>query len=381
MAESASSGFNQAMSYFVCRLLPVLLGAMLFAGCTATRPQSHSPNAFANLPAGCDPRVVGLKISENLLDRDLRTNNRPGMIVYPEVCAAFGALRFADATDNADLEQKLFKRYALVLLPENEKLIPPPGHVDNNVFGVVPLEIYLLDGDTNFLALGLKLADRQWENPLPSGLTRETRWWVDDAFMVGSLQIQAYRATHDAKYADHVATQLAAYLDRLQEPNGLFHHGPEAPFYWARGNGWVAAALAEVLQSLPPTHPQYARLMAGYKKMMAGLKAVQAPSGLWHQLLDDPQSWEETSGTGMFTYAMIVGVKHGWLNVAEYCDCARRGWIALCGKLDAHSNLTDICVGTNQSKDKQFYLDRPRSTGDLHGQAPVLWCAWALVEN
>jgi rhamnogalacturonyl hydrolase YesR len=166
----------------------------------------------------------------------------------------------------------------------------------------------------------------------------------------------------------------------LQEPNGLFHHGPEAPFYWARGNGWVAASLAEVLQSLPVTHPQYARLMAGYKKMMAGLKSVQAPSGLWHQLLDDPQSFEETSGTGMFTYALIVGIKHGWLG-PEYADCARRGWLALCGKIDAKGNLHDICVGTNQSRDKQFYLDRPRQTGDLHGQAPLLWCAWALTDG
>ena len=367
------------MPYFLCRLLPVFLGALLFAGCTTSRPPSHLPDALADFPAGCDPRTVGVRISENLLDRNLRTNNRPGMIVYPEVCAAFGALRFADATGDRDLEQKLFNRYAGILRPENQRLIPPPGHVDNNVFGVVPLEIFLLNGDTNFLALGLSLADRQWVDPLTNGLTRETRWWVDDAYMIGSLQIQAYRATHDAKYTDHVATQLAAYLDRLQEPNGLFHHGPAAPFYWARGNGWVAAALAEVLQSLPPTHPQYARLMAGYRNMMAGLKAVQAPSGLWHQLLDDPQSWEETSGTGMFTYAMIVGVKHGWLKAAEYGGCARRGWLALCGKLDAQANLTDICVGTNQSQDKQFYLDRPRSTGDLHGQAPVLWCAWALV--
>ncbi len=288
------------MSCFLCRLLPVFLGATLFAGCTSTRPQVHSSDAFVNFPAAADPRVVGLKISENLLGRNLRTN-KAGMIVYPEVCAAFGAMRFADATGDTELEQKLFKRYALVLLPENKKLIPPPGHVDNNVFGVVPLEIFRLDGDTNFLALGLKLADRQWKNPLTNGLTRETRWWVDDAYMIGSLQIQAYRATHDAKYADHVTTQLAAYLDRLQEANGLFHHGPDAPFYWARGNGWVAAALAEVLQTLPPTHPRYARLMAGYKKMMAGLKAAQATSGLWHQLLDDPESCEETSGTGMFT--------------------------------------------------------------------------------
>ena len=356
--------------------LPVLalgLGTFLFAGCATAKPLDH-------WPATADPHTVGVRVTENYLERNYRTNSKSGFIVYPEVCAGFGALRFTAVTGETNLEQKLFTRFAPVLSPENKILIPSPGHVDLSTFGTVPLEIFLLNGNTNFLALGLKLADAQWQNPLTNGLTRETRWWVDDAWMIGSLQIQAFRATHDAKYADHVATQLAAYLDKLQEANGLFHHGPEAPFYWARGNGWVAAALAEVLQSLPPTHPQYARLMTGYKKMMAGLKDCQAPSGLWHQLLDDPASFEETSGTAMFTYAMIVGVKHGWLG-AEYADCARRGWLALCEKIDAKGNLTEICVGTNQSKDKQFYLDRPRQAGDLHGQAPVLWCAWALVEK
>ena len=356
----------------------LLVVTTLFSACAAPQAEIKTPANLTNFPAAANPRTIGLRISENLLERNFRTNKSVGYIVYPEICAAFGALRFAAATGDTNLEEKLFARYAPLLLPENAKLIPPPGHVDNNVFGALPLEIYLLNSDTNFLALGLKLADRQWENPLTNGLTRETRWWVDDAWMIGSLQIQAYRATHDTKYTDHIATQLAAYLDRLQEANGLFHHGPEAPFYWARGNGWVAASLAEVLQSLPPTNPHYARLMQGYQKMMAGLKAIQAPSGLWHQLLDDPQSFEETSGTGMFTYAMIIGVKHGWLG-AEYGDCAQRGWLALCEKIDVKSNLTDICVGTNQSKDKQFYLDRPRQAGDLHGQAPLLWCAWALL--
>jgi len=351
----------------------LLAAAGLLTGCASAQ------NHFAGLPANCEPRAVGLRVAENLLERNFRTN-KTGFIVYPEICAAFGALRFAAAAGDTNLEQKLFARYAPVLRPENRKLIPPGGHVDNNVFGVMPLEIFLLNGDTNFLTLGLLTANRQWENPLTNGLTRETRWWVDDAWMIGSLQIQAYRATKDLTYADHVATQLAAYLDQLQRTDGLFHHGPDAPYYWGRGNGWVAASLAEVLQSLPPTHPRYARLMAGYQKMMAGLKVTQGADGLWHQLLDEPKSWAETSGSGMFTYAMIVGVKHGWLD-ASYGDAARRGWVALCGKLDAHANLLDICAGTNQNADRQFYLDRPRIAGDLHGQAPMLWCAWALLEK
>ena len=107
--------------------------------------------------------------------------------------------------------------------------------------------------------------------------------------------------------------------------------------------------------------------MAGYKLMMAGLRLYQGPSGLWHQLVDDPTAWDETSCTGMFTYALIVGIKHGWLDADEFGDVARRGWIGLCRHINAEGNVNDVCVGTNEKDDTQYYLDRPRAVGDLHG--------------
>ena len=353
----------------------VCLGLIFWAGGAAGQSPSGQ-NIFQHLPANCDPKSVGEKVSANLLKRDLYKIG--GKIVYPEICAGFGALRFAAAAGDLALEQKLIDRYSAIVTPAGCEMISTNRHVDFHVFGVLPLEIYLLNADTNFLALGLAKADEQWENPRPDGLAQETRWWVDDCFMIGSLQIQAFRATHDAKYADRVATELAAYLDELQQPNGLFFHAAVSPHFWGRGNGWFAAALAEVLSSLPPAHPKYARLMAGYQKMMAGLKTYQAPSGLWRQLVDNDQAWDETSCTGMFTYALIVGVKHGWLD-ASYEAAAQRGWTGLCGKIDAQGNVRDVCVGTNEKDDTQYYLDRPRATGDLHGQAPILWCAWALM--
>lgn len=360
------------------------LGALLTGGCAAIKenpnPDAGTADYLRNWPAKADPRAVGTKVAENFLHRNLYLN-REGVIVYPEVCAAFGALRFAGAAGDRELEQKLIDRYATVLAPAGSKMISTNRHVDFEVFGILPLEIYLLDGNTNDLALGLSKANEQWADPLPNGLTRETRWWVDDTFMIGSLQIQAYRATKDPKYADRAATQLAAYLDRLQQPNGLFYHAAVSPHFWGRGNGWFAVALAEVLSSLPPDHPKYARLMDGYKKMMAALKRYQAPSGLWRQLVDDDQAWVETSGSGMFTYAMIVGVQHGWLDAKEYGDCARRGWIGLCSYIDEKGDVREVCIGTNQYDDTNYYLNRPRAVGDLHGQAPILWCAWALLQK
>ena len=356
--------------------LPAIL---LLAGCATWRTPPASA-VFNNLPPGCDPKIVGEKVAQNFLQRKIYRNSE-GFIVYPEVCTAYGALRFADVTGDKLLEQKLIERYAFILTPAGSHSVSTNRHVDFHMFGALPLEIYLLNGDQRDRDFGLHMADDQWLNPRPDGLAAETRWWVDDCYMIGILQIQAYRATHDPKYADHVANELAAYLDKLQQPNGLFFHADASHHFWGRGNGWFAVALAEVLSSLPPDHPQYARLMAGYKLMMAGLRLYQGPSGLWHQLVDDPTAWDETSCTGMFTYALIVGIKHGWLDADEFGDVARRGWIGLCSHINAEGNVNDVCVGTNEKDDTQYYLDRPRAVGDLHGQAPILWCAGALLEK
>jgi rhamnogalacturonyl hydrolase YesR len=113
--------------------------------------------------------------------------------------------------------------------------------------------------------------------------------------------------------------------------------------------------------------------------MMASLLKYQTENGLWRQLVDVPESWEETSGTGMFAFAMVTGVKEGWLDAKTYGPAARKAWLGLIKHLDEKANVTDVCVGTNKGFSVQYYLDRERKTGDLHGQSPILWTATALM--
>jgi rhamnogalacturonyl hydrolase YesR len=241
------------------------------------------------------------------------------------------------------------------------------------------LEIFLQNQDVRCKDLGLGLADAQWEKTTPDGITAEARYWIDDMYMIPLVQAQAFRATQEVKYLDRAALAMAAYLDKLQEPNGLFHHGTNAPFFWGRGNGWMAAGAAELLRVLPADHPQQPRILAGYRKMMEGLLACQAEDGMWRQLLDQPESWPETSGTAMFAFGMVTGVKSGWLDEKTYGPAARKAWLALVGFLDENANLREVCIGTDKGFDEAFYLNRPRTAGDLHGQAPMLWTASALM--
>jgi rhamnogalacturonyl hydrolase YesR len=107
---------------------------------------------------------------------------------------------------------------------------------------------------------------------------------------------------------------------------------------------------------------------------------------MWHQLIDDPESWPESSCTGMFTFAFINGVKEGWLDEKVYGPAARKGWLALTGYINDDSDVREVCQGTNIHNPQQhgpdgraYYLARERIVGDMHGQAPVLWCATALL--
>jgi rhamnogalacturonyl hydrolase YesR len=113
--------------------------------------------------------------------------------------------------------------------------------------------------------------------------------------------------------------------------------------------------------------------------MMTTLLQHQNADGMWHQLIDGPDSYVETSGTGMFTYAFITGVQEGWLDAAAYGPAARKAWLALIAYLDESANLREVCAGTGAKNDRTHYLKRPRIIGDMHGQAPVLWCASALL--
>jgi unsaturated rhamnogalacturonyl hydrolase len=334
------------------------------------------PKEFAKWPAGTSPLEVGKRVAERFVATgELPT--KPAM--YPSVCAYYGALTFADLTHNRELSSKLIEKFDRQLTRDVLKFALDAHHVDYSVLGTVPLEMYLETKQTRYLDEGKNIADHQWAQTNADGLTSETRFWIDDMYMITILQVQAYRATGDAKYIDRAAKEMAAYLDKLQQPNGLFFHAPDVPFYWGRGNGWVAAGMAELLRSLPKKNPHHARILSAYRLMMRLLLQYQGSDGLWRQLIDHPEAWPETSSSAMFTFAMVTGVKEGWLPRKSYAPAARKGWIGLVGYLDENADLKNVCEGTGKKNALQYYLDRRRETGNLRGQAPLLWPASALL--
>lgn len=327
-------------------------------------------------------------------------------VTYPVVSLWKSSIDYAALIRDKELLSRLIAKFE-PFYPGGEKAdkVSKPRHVDFNVFGAVPLIIARLSGDVRARKMGLAYAEDQWLAPreddlsvfpgwlkshyvppekqrkyLKDGYSGQTRLWIDDMYMINLLQTEAYRLTNDRKYIDRAAKEMVLYLDKLQLENGLFNHAQNVPFRWARGNGWMAAGMPMILKHLKEDDGCYGYILAGYRRMMATLLKYQRNSGLWGQLVDDPDSWDETSGSLMFAYGFIMGCRYGWLDADVYAPAARRAYLSVVARLDRYGNVPDVCEGTGAESDRGYYHRRHRINGDPHGQAPLLWCVNELIE-
>jgi rhamnogalacturonyl hydrolase YesR len=260
-------------------ITPLFLLAVIFSA-GINKANAQAADDLKNFPKGTSPKEIGNRIANHFIATPHTNFGRPvppKVITYPETCTWYGALTFAKVTENKKLTAQLAERFE-PLFGSRDTLIPIPDHVDYTVFGAVPLELYMQTKEQKYLDLGKMIAGKQWGPPegkrvteeshrfYNKGLSWQTRLWIDDMFMITAVQSQAYRATGNRMYIDKAAKEMVFYLDSLQMPNGLFYHAPDVPFYWGRGNGWMAVGMSELLRSLPKDNPDRPRIMEGYKK-------------------------------------------------------------------------------------------------------------------
>lgn len=341
---------------------------------------------LTDFPEGSTPKEIGKRLGRLFA----KGKHNGKTLSYPETFTWNGALKYAEVAKDNELIQPLKDGFESFFTTD-KNFLPGMDHVDRNMFGSLPLTLYLITKDERYREMGMPYADTQWEVPenasasakswAAKGYSWQTRLWIDDMYMIPVIQTHAYKVTGELKYVERAAKEMAMYLDELQRTNGLFYHAPDVPYFWGRGNGWMAAGMAEVLRYLPESSPYHLPIVRGFQTMMASLKNYQTEEGMWRQLIDKPDCWVETSGSAMFTYAFIMGVKYGWLPVKEYGEAARKAWLAMLTYINSSDKVREVCVGTNKKNDMQYYYDRPRNIGDYHGHAPYLWCTVALLEE
>ncbi len=230
-----------------------------------------------------------------------------------------------------------------------------------------------------------RLIDRTYSRPEPEPATV----WADDLFMSVPFLLRMAKINNDPALYDEVAQQVIQFNSYLADgSSGLYFHGwynargENTPVRWGRANGWIVWATSEALMQLPEKHPGYKKILKIYRNHMKALAAVQAESGMWHQVLDHPETFEESSCTAMFTLGMARGVRMGWLS-KSYREKALRGWEALQQKIGTDGTVIDICRGTSIGNDLEFYETRKRFDHDPRGLGAMITagCEIYLLEQ
>jgi len=170
-------------------------------------------------------------------------------------------------------------------------------------------------------------------------------WWCDALFMAPPALARFAKATGDTAVLDLMHTMWWDTKAFLYDPvQQLFWRDStflNTSTYWSRGNGWVVAGIARVLDFLPAGDTHRADYEALLRTMAAKLITLQGSDGFWRSNLLDPTAFPnpESSGTAFFSFALAWGIGHGVLDRAATLDSVTRGWQALVSAVDAQGRL------------------------------------------
>lgn len=192
-------------------------------------------------------------------------------------------------------------------------------------------------------ALADTIVNRSFNEPLtvaPNINHRE--WaWCDALFMGPPALALLTTATGDRRYltkADSLWWKTTAFLydkkERLFYRDSRFFTQREKngeKIFWSRGNGWVMAGLARMMNNMPKTFINRKRYEKQFRQMAARIGGLQQPDGSWHASLLDPIMFatKETSGTAFYCYALAWGINNGLLPAKKYKPIVEKAWHSL----------------------------------------------------
>lgn len=204
--------------------------------------------------------------------------------------------------------------------------------------------------------------------------------WLDDMYMGIPCLAWYGKLTDKREYYDEAVRQIRLFRDKMWVPEKqFFRHGwveemqTHPVFPWGRANGWALLTLSEVLDVLPADHPGRPEVLTLFRQHIDGLCRLQDKTGLWHQLIDDPTTYLETSATAIYTYCLAHGICEGWLDALAYGAQTVLGWNAVATKVNAKGQVEGTCVGSGMGFDPAFYAYRPVHVMAAHGYGPVVW--------
>jgi len=219
-------------------------------------------------------------------------------------------------------------------------------HADDHAVGQLYVELYRKFKDKkmieptieqfNYIILHPAQTSLHWNTPY-----HQDRWnWCDALFMSPPVWAKLYNITGEKKYLDFMIKEYKATTDFLfDEKESLYYRDENfkskldngTKIFWSRGNGWVFAGLANIMNELNPKSKEYDYFLKIYKKMATKLLKIQTPEGHWPMSLLGQQFYPtpETSGSSFYVYGLAWGINKGLLDKKTYLPAVEKGWNAL----------------------------------------------------
>ncbi|MEL0455923.1 glycoside hydrolase family 88 protein [Flavobacteriaceae bacterium SZ-1-7] len=211
------------------------------------------------------------------------------------------------------------------------------------------IDLYNFTGanDENKIARALEVMEYQM-----STKKNDYWWWVDGLYMVMPVMTKLYNVTRNDLYLKKLDEYLG-YANSIMwdDDANLYYRDVKYVYpkhksvngkkdFWARGDGWIFAGYAKIIQDLPKSE-QKERYIVRFKKMAKALANAQQDEGYWTRSILDPEHapGPETSGTAFFTFGFLWGINNGILNKETYLPIVQKSW----------SYLTEVALQENGS--------------------------------
>ncbi|BCS25556.1 glycoside hydrolase family 88/105 protein [Aspergillus puulaauensis] len=237
--------------------------------------------------------------------------------------------------------------------------------------------------------------------------TYPNQMWLDGIYMASNYYAQ-YTSWFqpDNKTAwDDIILQYDLIEEHTRDnKTGLLFHGYDAsgvavwadpvtgaaPHIWDRAVGWYFVSLVEVLEYFPKTHSGYKRTLQRFQSLAKAIKKSQDASGGWWLIMDpaytsDPRNYIESSASAMFTYALLRGIRNGFISASEYSEVAQSGYSLLKNEFLSHNaNGTlnwegTVEVGSLSSNGSfEYYVSVPLAQNDYKGAGPFIYASYEL---
>ena len=220
-----------------------------------------------------------------------------------------------------------------------------PRFADNQACVQSYAELYMAS-PTAQNAVMIAAAQTTFDTMVAAPMAGRTEWWWCDAlFMAPAAMARVAAATGKTQYTTLMNNMFWDTKAFLYDPaQSLFWRDStflNTNTYWSRGNGWVVAGIARILEVLPATdarRPDYETLL---RQMATKLASVQASDGFWRSSLTQPNAYTnpESSGTALFTFGIAWGINNGVLDRATFLPTVMKGWAALVSAVSAQGRL------------------------------------------